>query len=404
MVLKFLTLLFFFLIFGYYGLSASIIKVPADYSTIDSALTAASTEDTILVDRGTYFQNTLYINKKIVLASKFIISRDEADIKNTIIQAKSTSPKQWIQLKADSIHITGFEIKGNREHSLGIFVPYASVTHCRFIGGKDQLSFEEAGGYVAFCYFEGALDDAIDADESLSWTIEHCTIVDAGQDGMEVRLHDKSGNMTTHIFRYNRVIGSGESGIQFINYPGHSQREFEVYGNIFEDCAGAAVSCMYYGKTEEDYKGSKMEERAVIYSNTIVGCNYAVTGAPNLIILNNIISGCKAKAIGASVYITSQQDNSVIDYCDFYNNPVDYDASLHLGDNILNFDPEFANWGTFNLKENSPCIDAGTVFYKWKDDTVINLKTKNFIGSAPDLGAIEYDPAQNIFDKDIVPR
>jgi predicted outer membrane repeat protein len=43
----------------------------------------------------------------------------------------------------------------------------------------------------------------------------------------------------------------------------------------------------------------------------------------------------------------------------------------------------------FALQEGSPCINAGTAFFVWGDDTVMNLSSDEYVGSGPDIGALE---------------
>ncbi|MBK7106902.1 MAG: T9SS type A sorting domain-containing protein [Ignavibacteriae bacterium] len=45
----------------------------------------------------------------------------------------------------------------------------------------------------------------------------------------------------------------------------------------------------------------------------------------------------------------------------------------------------------YSLTENSPCVNTGTPFLVWEGDTLINLSTDEYIGIAPDMGAIESD-------------
>ena len=388
---------FLFILFNISVNYADIFRIPLDYPSIQEGINAASTNDTILIDQGTYPADGLLVNKPLTIGSLFIINQDLAVIENTIIQATPIAGHEWflVTSNATNSQIIGLRIEGNNEHSVGIENEYTAVLHCQFIGGKDQLSFEgssriPAGGYVGHCYFEGAWDDAIDCDYTTSWIIEYNTIINAHQDGIEVRLQDKAGPLTTHIFRYNTVFNSGESGIQFINYPENSFREFEVYGNIFKDCQGVGVSCMYNTQTLEDFKGSDMEESAIIYNNTFVGCKYGLTEAPHLVCLNNIFVDSKSKGIGASVHVTAENNHSIVDYCNFYNNPIDYDGEINVGTNIFNFNPGFANTIDYELSAESECIDRGSAFYVWEGNTVLTFAEEDYAGSAPDLGAVEY--------------
>ncbi len=60
------------------------------------------------------------------------------------------------------------------------------------------------------------------------------------------------------------------------------------------------------------------------------------------------------------------------------------------GGNIF-IDPQFVDWDDrdYNLLENSLCIDAGTDFFVWDDDTLVNCSPEDYHGYAPDMGALE---------------
>ncbi len=68
-----------------FNLSAQIINVPADQPTIQDAINAATTGDTVLVADNTYFENINFIGKAITVASNFIMNGDTNHINNTII-------------------------------------------------------------------------------------------------------------------------------------------------------------------------------------------------------------------------------------------------------------------------------------------------------------------------------
>ena len=45
----------------------------------------------------------------------------------------------------------------------------------------------------------------------------------------------------------------------------------------------------------------------------------------------------------------------------------------------------------YNLSDNSPSINAGTSFFVWEGDTLINLSSDEYIERALDMGALESD-------------
>ncbi len=43
----------------------------------------------------------------------------------------------------------------------------------------------------------------------------------------------------------------------------------------------------------------------------------------------------------------------------------------------------------FDLAAESDCIDAGTNFFVWKGDTIVNLSRDSYLGDSPDIGRYE---------------
>jgi hypothetical protein len=369
---------------------AKSLHVPKDFATIASALESAADGDTIVLAPGNHTQPApLKVHKSVTIASRFLETGNRADVETTIVSPATRDMAAWMELAAPDSRIVGITFRGSDEHTLNIKGVSASVLHCRFLGGEDQLSLTRGGGRIADCYFENAGDDGIDCDQSVSWVIENNTIVNAHQDGIEIRLHSKAAPPTTHIFRNNRVVGSGESGLQLIDYQGNSYREFRIHNNVFVDCRGSGVSCMYQEKdnSREAYRGSLMEERAYIYNNTFDGCNYGLTIAPNLIILNNLFVNSRTRGIERGIYVTDALDHSIVDYCLFFNNPEHFDTDVRKGARVLvDRNPQLNPDN--ELQTGSPCIDAGTARHLWGGSEFI-IPRSEYRGTAPDIGAKE---------------
>ena len=62
------------------------------------------------------------------------------------------------------------------------------------------------------------------------------------------------------------------------------------------------------------------------------------------------------------------------------------------GEGNIDADPLFTAPTTadYTLQEGSPCIDAGTAFFVFESDTLVNLPDSSYNGNAPDMGAFEY--------------
>ena len=64
-----------------------------------------------------------------------------------------------------------------------------------------------------------------------------------------------------------------------------------------------------------------------------------------------------------------------------------YDGTGNIDSDPLFVEPAYND---YNLQAGSPCIDAGTDFFVWEADTLVNIPPDEYVGSAPDMGAFEY--------------
>jgi hypothetical protein len=84
-----------------------------------------------------------------------------------------------------------------------------------------------------------------------------------------------------------------------------------------------------------------------------------------------------------------------ISYCDIQGGRQDIitndNGDVNWLDGNIDTDPLFTDPDNadFTLSENSPCIDAGTAFFVWENDTLLNLSPDDYFGAAPDIGAFE---------------
>ena len=118
--------------------------------------------------------------------------------------------------------------------------------------------------------------------------------------------------------------------------------------------------------------------------NTFVNNPYGISGGDNLVAVNNLI-------VGSSVLALKQVDgNSIAAFNGFWNN-----LSDNLGSNLDAASSMFADpllYSDERLAEGSPAIDAGTAFFEWMGQLIVDLGPEDFSGSAPDLGALEFAP------------
>jgi PKD repeat protein len=376
---------------GTSGLTGATINVPGDQPTLKAAVAAASSGDTIRLAPGTYEGGVWIENKSLTITSWFQSTGDTSYIDQTIVSgvigtvcggAVGCRGDGVIEFgsNADGSAVTGLTVtngpKGIRSGSI------VDISYSHVIGTFDGVNYTGgSGGTISNSLFANNGDDGIDLNDDVSTHVIDNTIRDNDDDGIEFRLRSGSPPVTLD-FIGNLITGNKEDGIQFIDYSDVSARVLRVERNVFSKTAMAAIGCLADGNTIEDYSGAPMAERMYVINNTFSGDNYGLVGGANAIVLNNIFTGAHATAL------RRVGGNSIASYNLFWNNGTHYEESTVDLAHTLVADPLVnPDW---TLAPGSPAIDAGTAFFQWQGETVLNLPPGSYAGSAPDLGAFEY--------------
>ncbi len=94
---------------------ATIINIPADYSTIQQGINAAVDNDTVLVQPGTYNENINFGGRDIVVASLYLTTYDRSYVSSTIIDGGSlNSVVLFENNETTAATITGFTLRNGR--------------------------------------------------------------------------------------------------------------------------------------------------------------------------------------------------------------------------------------------------------------------------------------------------
>ncbi|MFH2002202.1 MAG: right-handed parallel beta-helix repeat-containing protein [Planctomycetota bacterium] len=266
-------------------LSAAIIRVPQDYSTIQEAIDAATDFDEIIVAPGTYVE-------QLKIMSKSPILRSEGGPEVTVLRTSSTEPViRILGTLADIPFLSGFTISecSLDNHHCVIECSYASPEIRDFIIKDCQTG---SGGF-GISLFQG---NAIVED----------TII--------------SGN----LFGY---IGFSPMGAIQCSRGSPKIRRNTITGNTFgyQGDSGAGVYCEYTQVTIEE---NTIEDNApggiylynsdaLIRANKITGCNghsgiYCM-GPGDISIVSNIISGgVNACGIMCFLHASPKIENNMI--------------------------------------------------------------------------------------------
>ena len=237
----------------------------------------------------------------------------------------------------------------------------------------------------------------------------------AESNGMGGAIYGLNTNEATQILRctflYNHSYGeggaiklSGDSGTVIdrcvfkdnsVLYGGGAICLYGCYDTRIDHCLFTRNVTSYSSGGAvyiEGYSGGVIFANSTLYDNEATGGDgggvdiaFSDASFTNCIVRNN------DGAYSDNVYL--EFGYTEINYCDM---PLPDGAE---GSNNINVDPMFVDAANddFHLLEGSPCIDAGIAFLTITDAygtqiTTVDMGPDEYTGTAPDMGAYEYDP------------
>lgn len=290
-----------------------ILNVPGKYPSIQKAIQAAQKGDTVLVDEGTYYENINFRGKSIVVASKYLTTKDTSYITKTIIDGSkplypdSASCVMLINAEDNSAVLAGF-----------------TITH-----GKGTIveGYIEGGGVLLY-----------KSNATIRNNIITHNSVSAGGGGIAAWRGKPS--LLNNLVINN--TGEYAAGI-VLNWSDGIIKNNIIYHNIKTGSRWLTGGLMIW-----DALGHPLIENNTIvgnYSNTQAG-GISITPSSTPVLRNNIVWGNRQSA---GPQLSGAKANSVT-YCDL-------ETPIAGEGNISTF-PAFKPDG-LSLIDGSPCIDAG---------------------------------------------
>jgi type IX secretion system substrate protein len=351
-------------------LKATIINVPIDQPTIQAGIDSASTGDTVLVQPGLYNENIYFNGKNISVGSLYLMSNDTSFISQTIIDGNNLSSSVvWFFNGVDSSAVLiGFTLQGGygQPHPTGFYSSGGGI-YCNNSGPtlkkliiRNNTRCSDGGGI----FYQNSI----------------------------VRLYDSIIN-DNHVHGFLGGVGGGtflsnSSGI--------------IKNVIFKN-----NSATYLGGTIWSYNSNFRLQHVTCINNT--GNSIECQDNTRIEIVNSIFWNVSPPIIN---FIAGSPPNLVtVIHSDFQGGinsiQTNNNGSVHWLDGNIDLYPQFMDTSVSNfiLSATSPCIDAGiqdTFIVYNNDQDTINIAAINFLGTAPDMGAYEFDPATHVSNEPIL--
>ena len=309
--------------------------VPQQYATIQAAIDAAVTHDTVLVSPGVYYENINFRAKGIMVASNYILTSDTATIESTVINGSQPA-------KPDSAScvIIASKVPGTALDTNAVLIGF------RITGGtgtkwNDEHNpgsiYREGGGILVQYLSPRILHNHITYNQAMSLS---GGMASAG--GGAIRCGDSNPLIQNNVIDNNQ--GRYGAGVVFNYCGGLIRNNLIAHNSGGQDFGGSGLWIL-----GENSQGSPR----IVINNTII---YNYSNGPGggirawnttMSVINNILWGNTA-TLGKQIY--SGGGTISVTYNDVQ------DGFYGAGNITLN--PEF---GAINyyLSDISPCIDKG---------------------------------------------
>ena len=333
-----------------FSLHSRIINVPAEFTSIQSAIEVSADRDTVLVAPGIYYENINFRSKNIVVTSIFYLSGNSSIINFTVINGSKPSSSDTGSCvifsggEDSTAVIQGFTITGgsgtkwNDEHGAGMF---------------------REGGGILVQSSSPVIQNNVIVSNSVTDTLN---IISTGGGGIRI------ANSFAKI--YNNLVMNNTSrygaGI-VLNFTGGELRNNMILGNFGSKHFGAGSGIWINGEHERPI---------MIINNTIAGNSSAagicgIYGSGTALFKNNIVWG-NISPTNLQVSVSLNMSYSVV-------------QGGYQGTGIIDINP--FEGSSFVPFINSVCIDSGDPDMIFDDKSTPEGNSAIF----PSLGSLRND-------------
>jgi hypothetical protein len=353
-----------------------------DAPTIQAGIDSAVHYDTVLLAPGTYNECIGFMGKKITVGSYFVTTQDTTYISQTVIDGFNlfctvvtfTDGENYSAKLCGLTIIRGHGSWLGYMYGGGILCNNTNPVLCHLvIRDNFFLGAEQFGGGIACLNGSCPL-------------VEH-SIIEANQATFGGGIYCQ-GPGSDPLIRESIIRGNAShygGGVSAYIGANPILEKVIVAGNMSTYGMGGVFGESGDTLTLVNVTFSGNQGRAVHLAN-----------GSHATIVNTILWGDEATEIEFS----SGQDpcSVVLSHCDVLGGlegiQTNGNGTVHWLDGNLDEDPLFADpsEGDFRLNPSSPCIDAGSDFFAWFGQILVDLDPEDYYGPAPDQGALEFAP------------
>jgi len=381
------------------GWEPRVIHVPDDVASIQAAIDSALSGDKVLVAPGTYRENINFLGKSIALESSH-------GAESTIIWGdSSTSVVSFVSGEGQESILDGFTIRGGNVYDIGPLLNGGGGIRCmgssptiienKIVSNHCEF-YMDGGGIFCSAASPSILDNTISANTGAYYGAGIC-LRNSSSPLIQGNLIEANITASGWGFAYGAGIYSDLDCNPVII-------QNRLQSNIIDTGFGAGI----YVRGPE----ATLISHNIIAGN--IGAGIVCSDSSLARIVNNTIYG---NTVGISVETNAhpRMVNSVV-----WENPIVVNQEFDLsaisiafsdiqngweGLGNIDLEPLFANPATkdFSLMETSPCVDAGTAFFVFETDTIVNLDSDEYLGNAPDMGSLESPYTVQVISPTIIP-
>ncbi len=403
--------------------SADELLVPSQYPTIQSAINAAGSNDTIVIAQGTYTGSG---NRDINFHGKSITVRstnpnDPNVVAATVIDCQGTETNRhrgfkFVSGESPNSILAGLTIT-NGYAPLEVGYPSGGAIYC-----------EGSSPTINHCVITGNTSDGpefgygggIDCYDNSNAIISHCTIsnnktgVDYGEGG-GIDCYESSPTITDCIITGNKSFDGG--GIE--HYRGNPIIKYCIIAGNSAYAGGGAnffgyiygsnpiiTNCVIAGNTAEHGGGlccsgktNATISHCTITDNLSNGCGGGVSCYEGIATVSNCIIWGNTAHYGQQLHLKFNGSNLTISYSDVQEGQsgvyVEPGCTLNWDVGNIDSDPYFVNpsAGDYHLLVSSPCINAGDPCYSGGPSETDIDGDQRVIDNRTDIGADEVPAA-----------